>query len=1583
MASYMDNSEMHNSGSGSTQDSGQPSDSLQALLRTLGLEKYYPNKLTLRFLLEINSASVSDEEPNSLQAIPWAFLRKLLMVNSNSRSLLSTFCENDETEDSSAEEDCEGCLNLLDLSIALFACADSFLQQEITLKMSMCQFAVPFLIPQEVHGQCTLKLWALRGILKEWRPHSMTEYKGFVEENVVHANIPLVSFVRLRNCSLSKSQVLNEVLSQSQQHHDFFLHREMIGGSAQRLIANGLVEICWNLPCGNNSIDAFPEPVAIANLRGDICTFETQFSFLTQVSAAIFVFLDSVEQEEQILFASLEKTKSKIFLVVNSQREMKENVKTSVETAIGTLKLEREYIIKKSQKANLARFSKIITSAMKKLLGESSISSERSKIESMKNVAQELGVVIDEYQSKASVSAESAAEDIIKGFGILQVVDYKKRQLPLQGENWKRLAQIEKEECRLQNSGQLSLEEYKVQLLKEKDEIWNKQSKYRMTKAMTVFIRALSTSDYSERAFFLRWMGLKLDSKSRKHLSELRHKYKECERKGDREGIACLDQSLLDSALGIEHYMREMGLIYETASLGSSKLSEETSHLPVLAAELLLAGFPLELLDGEASNIPQKWISDVLMELHRKVGQKSRLLVLTVLGVQSSGKSTLLNTMFGVQFAVSSGRCTRGASMLFLPLGEDLKEELQCDFVLLIDTEGLKSPALALLEDSYEHDNELATLVIGLSDVTIINIAMENSTEMKDVLQIAVHAFLRMKEIGKKTVCHFVHQNVAGVSAYNKNMTERKQLLDHLNEMTKIAAGMEKQHKVNEFTDVLDYDVKKNNWYIPGLWHGTPPMAPVNTGYSVAVFDFKQNLVEILKARKEEQPFQIPEFLQWMSSLWKAVKFENFIFSFRNTLVAHAYDSLCKEVTEWEWCFRKHIQSWLTNATVKISNTETSCMQSINEVVDPLREEAKKEIASQTKEMTEKLKDYYKRKDRYVHLVVKYKTDFAKSIKNLENEMKDEVRKRLEAALEMRRNKQKVEEIHRQQAAMIEFQVLQLLQNYKYQKDELSDEDLKADFESMWRRELENISSFKERDIPADVFKQMRSNLMNRNVSEDLQKVQNLTQYGLQQFQVKDKHVKFLTRLRNFFTRQNAKQDVEILANDVILNCCRMIEELTKSKMDYQDVFTKDIFEEIDMHLKQAGTKVNIKFEVDLKLHICGIASRKFREMHRKFLTAQDPLKNLEKFKSQYLSDFIDLYKKRDQCQRKAQDFTQLCLKPAVTEYINQSLGTDIVDAVLANSPTEYSTRFLFQYNIQKDMLEQLDFTDFLHYILHYKSYVKDWIYNHIIQCFSEDISLQKLKMKKLDNVFEKIMKAVEASKHGEDGLPLSDDAESTRKLIQNFCTALSKIISVPRDAVEGVLFQNTSCCSSFTKSLCECLDDMKRQLAEEISRSSDIVETLNSVLVKPQDELFKRVFGCGKQCPFCKVPCDAGTKKHQNHHAAVHRPQGLGTYRDLETNILCEEICTSSVHGNGAFLNHETNFEPHPYKQYHTYYPNWTIPPDSSIEASDYWKFVLVTFNNEFAERYKAKPAVYPEAWNRLTKDQALISLKSAFNIT
>lgn len=114
-----------------------------------------------------------------------------------------------------------------------------------------------------------------------------------MEERIALSEIPLVSFVRLGRCNISKSEILNKLLSNPQQYTDTFVHFNTDCGNISKKISDGLVEISWYLPCGNSNIDVFPEPVAIANLRGDIQNFETQYSFLCEASTAVFVFFES------------------------------------------------------------------------------------------------------------------------------------------------------------------------------------------------------------------------------------------------------------------------------------------------------------------------------------------------------------------------------------------------------------------------------------------------------------------------------------------------------------------------------------------------------------------------------------------------------------------------------------------------------------------------------------------------------------------------------------------------------------------------------------------------------------------------------------------------------------------------------------------------------------------------------------------------------------------------------------------------------------------------------------------------------------------------------------------------------------------------------------------------------------------------------------------------------------------------------------------------------------------------------------------------------------------------------------------
>ena len=88
--------------------------------------------------------------------------------------------------------------------------------------------------------------------------------------------------------------------------------------------------------------------------------------------------------------------------------------------------------------------------------------------------------------------------------------------------------------------------------------------------------------------------------------------------------------------------------------------------LPALAAQHLMDGFPIELQDGESGHLNEKWLDAVFESLERKLGNIP-VFVISVIGVQSAGKSTLLNTMFGTSFRCGDGMCTRGINMQLVP----------------------------------------------------------------------------------------------------------------------------------------------------------------------------------------------------------------------------------------------------------------------------------------------------------------------------------------------------------------------------------------------------------------------------------------------------------------------------------------------------------------------------------------------------------------------------------------------------------------------------------------------------------------------------------------------------------------------------------------------------------------------------------------------------------------------------------------------------------------------------------------------------------------------------------------------------
>ncbi|KAJ8367087.1 hypothetical protein AAFF_G00331250 [Aldrovandia affinis] len=441
---------------------------LDELVCELGMEQHLKNKLTLSTVLEIDGETLADESIQSLKSLPWCFLRRLMMVNVTARSV-SCAAKPDtasQTRDSfldmlfSAQGNSNE-INPLDLLTAVFLCSDGFLQQEMVLKMSMCQFSVPLLLPKGDAQQCTLVLWAMQDIVKKFRPHSLADPRGFVEGSIVLTDLPLVSFVRLGSSSLSKSQILNHVLSNPQQYHNTFIHRNMVCGDTPRKISNGLVEISWYLPCGNRNIDIFSEPVAIANLRGDLSDFQTQYSFLCHTSAAVFVFCDDFGIDCNLLGSQHSQTH--LFLVSNSQSRSFN--KDDFRRRVSEFHLQRNNIVMKSPEMNDSAFVKKLRLAITDLLKGNL---NKISVEQMSVVAHKFRIPVDEDYVSCQQGKQMADAITVR---ISDIPEYKKKMLPLQGTILKQLAKLEKEECRLKNAGVKNIEMYKSELSEQKQKL--------------------------------------------------------------------------------------------------------------------------------------------------------------------------------------------------------------------------------------------------------------------------------------------------------------------------------------------------------------------------------------------------------------------------------------------------------------------------------------------------------------------------------------------------------------------------------------------------------------------------------------------------------------------------------------------------------------------------------------------------------------------------------------------------------------------------------------------------------------------------------------------------------------------------------------------------------------------------------------------------------------------------------------------------------------------------------------------------------------------------------------------------------
>ena len=865
------------------------------------------SKFTLNDARTVDNHTLTDYQLTSADQIPHYILKTLMIVNYHAREFKLYTLNNDKTDntydsdtddedktkdsDSDKSQDEVG-MNPMDGLLWVFHCSDNVLRRNLAIKLSACQLSVPFLLPdpKAPSANVTILLSALENITKSWKSASNNEntHEVFATEHP----FPVVSFFRMSENTMSKSFLINKIMSDGNGDHNFFFHKNMQGGNVKRKVVDGLVELSWYLPGGSEN-QTLQSEICFANLRGDARKFKKQFDVLLKISSIICILLPSEYPDEypdepmMTILKDVAHSKAKIILLFNKERQEKTKEYFSDLRNEHRAKLS---LITREHKSNEHDFLQSIREKIQTNIH----AVKATPLVELASCASEYGINLDGVRSYLRL--EKCVETWLEQ-GIKEAKNLFKLQMHVP-----KLADLEREKYhprRQRNKSKIDRKRNTDEIYKdiEAEKEAQKESFAQLDERILHYLHSITVMEETERNCAMNKMKLQLDKMSLQNLAKLHREYRDASlnrrgknerrlRKTDtrlsgEEHLKQLEELITKSSFGLEHIFRELAQLYQLSDIS-------TSDYAGAAAEMLLSGQVLELLDGDSSYIPLQWFNAVYTKLERKTNN-AKIFVISVLGIQSSGKSTLLNTMFGLEFPVSAGRCTRGAFVSIIPVSDSLKTASNFEYVLIIDTEGLTGSGDPQLR---EHDNQLATFAIGVADVAIVNVFGENHNEMKEFLQIAVHAFLKMQLVKEKKSCKIVHQNVAASDAIEKLTINRFHLKQDLDKMAKLAATQENcEDKFQKFDDIISFDEKEDVFYIPNLLKGSPPMAPVNPNYGRAVQRIKENIVTVM-CSKERFQISVSHLRERVTNLWKAMLMENLIFSFRNTIEVRAFTSL-------------------------------------------------------------------------------------------------------------------------------------------------------------------------------------------------------------------------------------------------------------------------------------------------------------------------------------------------------------------------------------------------------------------------------------------------------------------------------------------------------------------------------------------------------------------------------------------------------------------------------------------------------------------------------------------------------------------
>ncbi|CAD8144159.1 unnamed protein product [Paramecium octaurelia] len=377
----------------------------------------------------------------------------------------------------------------------------------------------------------------------------------------------------------------------------------------------------------------------------------------------------------------------------------------------------------------------------------------------------------------------------------------------------------------------------------------------------------------------------------------------------DKEGFKKIKQEfeecekeLQSKSLNIDIFWREY--------IKQSFLINQCQEVADLLVKLLMKGETFELLDGEQFQMNINFFEFVVKSFE-KMSKNNKILVIGILGPQSSGKSTILNKIFGCNFFSSVGKSTKGIYFQMIEVKKNSIFENQFDFILILDTEGLQSPN----QKDPLFDKRISLFIFAICDIILINVKGEINSQFKNLVEICIYSLAQIQN---------ALSNTKQISwCFNQNIdTQNKQpFIDQLTQLTtqlfhdngQFGKNKEQQQDILELIEIKKENIQilsttaiLETWNIEELQQIWKYLIP-NESYSKDAYKYGIKVIEnyIEKCKKKQQSvcgqllenFFLNSYKMWetISKLPDLLEFSELISLQQNQLISKFYYQLWNE----------------------------------------------------------------------------------------------------------------------------------------------------------------------------------------------------------------------------------------------------------------------------------------------------------------------------------------------------------------------------------------------------------------------------------------------------------------------------------------------------------------------------------------------------------------------------------------------------------------------------------------------------------------------------------------------------------------